>query len=200
MATPGVYYSPPERVPVSTRACSLHSPLHSGCLEGRPRPQCTSKLRMGRRSYHSCTLPSLILAGSHLGRAQLSWASSRSRFSEMEQLLASPKVVFSLRMPFSHPSSPYSLSLRCVSKAWAMKGAVGSSEGNEHSSRGGRFPLLFNLGRWFLRFRTLEDLEASPCPDDSAHPFLFTAPEPYCKCGSWLILPGTPTVQRPAGL
>lgn len=28
----------------------------------------------------------------------------------------------------------------------------------------------------------------------------FIATEPYCKCGSWLILPGRPTAQRPAGL
>lgn len=31
-------------------------------------------------------------------------------------------------------------------------------------------------------------------------PLSFTATEPYCKCGSWIILPGPPTAQRPAGL
>lgn len=149
----------------------LPSSLHSGCLEGRPRPQCTSRLRTGRPSCRSCTSPSPILAGSHLVRALLSWASSRSRFSEMEQLLALPKVVCSLRMPFSRPFSPYSLSPRCVSRAWVMVGTVLSIEGNKHGTRGDRvegFLCLFSLGCWVLRFRTLEAL---PCPENSAHSF-----------------------------
>lgn len=67
----------------------------------------------------------------------------------MEQLLALPKVVCSLRMPFSRPFSPYSLSPRCVSRAWVMVGTVLSIEGNKHGTRGDRvegFLCLFSLG------------------------------------------------------
>lgn len=42
----------------------------------------------------------------------------------MEQLLASPKGVCSLKMPSLRLSSPYNLSLRCVPGDWEMMGRV----------------------------------------------------------------------------
>lgn len=118
----------------------------------------------------------------------------------MEQLLALPRVVCSLRMPSSHPSSPYSLSLRCVSGALVMMGS-GVRGGEWHGAQGAKFPLPFQFRLFGPEAENIGGPKGLPCPENSAYPIFFPiAIEPYCKCGSRLILPRTPTVQRPAGL
>lgn len=90
--------------------------------------------------------------------------------------------------------------------SWGLgdDGQSGFQELELRTGGGRTYPMLFfsfrsvyAIGSWYAEYWGPQ--WPPSCPENSTHPFSFIATEPYCKCGSRLIMAGPLTAQRSAG-